>query len=147
MTIKNTENHMPSNYDPMTEIALGLSMIFFTMMILFSLPMQDQHMRKGQGKSLSSTQPSTQGTIGEGLSSRKHKYILFDGKHFFSNDGLKLGKAEIDKILENNSVIQIGLQKDMRLREISYLERMFFGKKILLSIIEKDNYSKNGQIQ
>ncbi len=138
---------MPSNYDPMTEIALGLSIIFFTMMILLSLPTQDQHMRKGQGKSLSSTQPSTQGTIGEGLSSKKPKYLLFDGKHFFSNDGLKLGEAEIDKIIENNSVIQIGLPKNLRLREISYLEKMFFGKKIFLSIIEKANNSKNGQIK
>lgn len=147
MTIKNTENHMPSNYDPMTEIALGLSMIFFTMMILFSLPMQDQHMRKGQGKSLSSTQPSTQGTIGEGLSSKKPKYLLFDGNHFFSNDGLKLGEAEIHEIIEKNSVIQIGLPENMRVREINYLEKMFFGKKIFLSIIKKANYSKDGQVQ
>ena len=144
MTMRNAEKHMPSSYDPMTEIALGLSMIFFTTMILFSLPSQDHHMRRLQGKCPPRTQPSTQGTIGEELSPKKHKYLFFDGKHFFSTEGLKLKKVTIDEIIDKNTTIQIHLKEDMKLSHISYLENMFAGKKLFLSIIQKDKYSTNG---
>ena len=147
MTTRNAEKHMPSSYDPMTEIALGLSMIFFTMMILISLPSQGQHIRKGQEKSPPRTQPSLQGTIGDELLSKKHKYLFFDGKYLFSTEGLKLEKADIDEIISKNTTIQIGLQEDMSLKGVSYLEEIFAGKKIFLSIIEKGEYLKNGLVQ